>query len=81
MITACKDTRVPTETDPTPEDAQPRFDIMASSNGYTAIDLGTLGGTHSLAYAINNVGQVAGDAETALGEVHATIWRPVQTPV
>ena len=35
--------------------------------------LGTLGGAFSQAYAINNKGQVAGDAYTSNGDLHAFI--------
>jgi probable HAF family extracellular repeat protein len=37
-------------------------------------DLGTLGGTISFAFAINDLGQVAGGAETSNGEIHAFLW-------
>jgi len=37
-------------------------------------DLGTLGGTYSIAYAINDAGQVAGTAQTAAGRYHAFLW-------
>jgi probable HAF family extracellular repeat protein len=38
-------------------------------------DLGTLGGAHSGAVAINDRGQVAGGSTTATGEGHAFLWR------
>ena len=41
---------------------------------YNLIDLGTLGGYHSAAYAINNVGQVAGMAYTADNQAHAFLY-------
>jgi probable HAF family extracellular repeat protein len=49
-------------------------------NGATATDLGTLGGTYSQAYAINNAGLVAGVASTA-GDLayHATLWNGTAT--
>jgi len=37
-------------------------------------DLGTLGGSHSEALAINGRGQVAGFSTTATGERHAFFW-------
>jgi probable HAF family extracellular repeat protein len=39
-------------------------------------DLGTLGGPASGAVAINERGQIAGDAETADGPDHAFLWTP-----
>ena len=49
--------------------------IWSSSIGY--IDLGTLGGSSSIAYAINNSGQVVGWSRTATGRQDAYIWDPV----
>ncbi len=43
-------------------------------NGATPTDLGTLGGRYSLAYGINDSGQVVGYSETLDGSAHATIW-------
>jgi probable HAF family extracellular repeat protein len=40
-------------------------------------DLGTLGGTFSEGFAINNRGQVTGDAVTASGPEHAFRWTPL----
>ncbi len=37
-------------------------------------DLGTLGGSNSLAYGVNLAGQVVGYSETAAGEQHAFLW-------
>jgi probable HAF family extracellular repeat protein len=37
-------------------------------------DLGTLGGGFSFAYAMNDVGQVVGPAQTASGDVHTYLW-------
>jgi probable HAF family extracellular repeat protein len=44
-------------------------------NGITATDLGTLGGTQSMARAINNAGLVAGESNI-IGDAatHATVW-------
>jgi probable HAF family extracellular repeat protein len=39
-------------------------------------DLGTLGGVHSFAYAINDVGQVVGQSGTGSGLVHAFMTGP-----
>ncbi len=39
-------------------------------------DLGTLGGRHSKAYGINDVGQVVGYSANAAGETHAFLWDP-----
>jgi len=41
---------------------------------YTITDLGTLGGTYSTAYGINNLGQVVGMSGLASGESHAFLW-------
>jgi probable HAF family extracellular repeat protein len=40
----------------------------------TATELGTLGGTNSEAYAVNDVGQVVGKAQTSTGDFHAFFW-------
>ena len=42
--------------------------------GYTAIDLGTLGGEGSWALAINDAGQVVGNSQTASGDTLAFLW-------
>ena len=43
--------------------------------GYTVTDLGTLGGTASNAYGINNAGMIAGGANVAGEDQHAFVWR------
>ena len=44
-------------------------------NGTTSIDLGTLGGRSSIAYAINATGEVVGSSAIAGGEgEHAALW-------
>ena len=40
------------------------------------LDLGTLGGPSSRAYAINVSGQVAGSSTTTTGQTHAFVWTP-----
>jgi probable HAF family extracellular repeat protein len=42
--------------------------------GGAMTDLGTLGGTSSLAYGISSKGQVTGWAQTAAGNTHAFMW-------
>ena len=42
---------------------------------YTVIDLGTLGGYRSMAYAINNTGQVIGTSSVSDGTFHPFIWQ------
>jgi probable HAF family extracellular repeat protein len=53
---------------------------MSSSTaaGYTAMDLGTLGGNHSLAYGVNEAGQVVGASQTAEGQWQAFLWQDGQ---
>lgn len=38
------------------------------------VDLGSLGGTHNAAAAVNAAGQVAGQSQTSTGPTHAVIW-------
>jgi len=59
--------------------------ILASGSGpaatanppaptYTIIDLGTLGGSSSIARSINARGQVVGESDTAAGLQRAFLW-------
>jgi probable HAF family extracellular repeat protein len=48
------------------------------SVSYRAVDLGTLGGRHSVAYEINAAGQVVGFADTQEGATHAFRWQAGQ---
>jgi probable HAF family extracellular repeat protein len=47
----------------------------ASAQDYTVIDLGTLGGKSSGAFAINANGQITGTARTAAGHQHAFLYQ------
>jgi probable HAF family extracellular repeat protein len=50
--------------------------LCAGSDGQCGMqDLGTLGGSYSCAFAVNNSGQIVGYSETASGEYHAFIWQ------
>jgi|GEM_PF-4799287 len=44
---------------------------------YSVVDLGTLGGTSSMALAINNAGQIVGQADTSSGASHPFFYNPV----
>ena len=46
----------------------------ASASGYKFTDLDTLGGRYSIAYGINNSGQVVGYRDLSTGNIRATIW-------
>jgi len=48
--------------------------FAATSFSYTVTDLGTLGGSSSQAYGINDTGQVVGKADTTNGFSHAFLW-------
>lgn len=48
--------------------------FAATSFSYTVTDLGTLGGSSSQAYGINDTGQVVGKADTSNGLSHAFLW-------
>ena len=53
--------------------------VAAQHNGpalhYNVIDLGTLGGTYSLAGGLSNTGWVEGYSAVASGDYHAVLWR------
>ena len=49
--------------------------FCAAQVQYIVTDLGTLGGTSSSAYGINNSGQVVGDAAISNGYTHAFLWQ------
>lgn len=50
------------------------FASSASAAEYQVVDLGTLGGTSSVARHINDAGQVVGNSTTAMGVSDAFIW-------
>ena len=53
-----------------------RGKAQAPTTTYTIIDLGTLGGTDSVAYGINNCAQVVGDSSlTGSSPKHPFIWK------
>ena len=56
-------------------DVQRGFSWNAKSG---MVDVGTLGGSGARPLAVNGVGQVAGSALTANGELHAFLWRAGQ---
>ena len=47
---------------------------------YTVVDLGDLGASNSEAYAINNPGQIVGNATIPGGNGHAVFWTNILTP-
>ena len=50
--------------------------VFLYTPGSGVTDLGTLGGTSSYAYCINDAGQIAGEAYTATGQRHAFLYTP-----
>jgi probable HAF family extracellular repeat protein len=48
--------------------------VASAGITYSVIDLGTLGGAGSHAWAINDLGQVVGEAQISTGQWHAFIW-------
>jgi probable HAF family extracellular repeat protein len=51
------------------------FPAVGWAEGYTAVDLGTLGGGFSIANAVNNRGEVVGRSAIPNGPQHAFIWQ------
>ena len=70
-LAACTSDDTPTEP------ATGASPALAAAKTYTAVDLGTLGGAKSEAWAINPAGQVVGASETAPGnfQIHAFLWQ------
>ena len=56
------------------ERLEDRHLLSGAAVSYTVTDLGTLGGTSSHAYGINNSGQVVGDADGISLTVHGFLW-------
>ena len=50
------------------------FSSTVSTTGVPIVDLGTLGGDHSIATDINQRGQVLGESQTVSGEWHVFVW-------
>ena len=63
-----------TQNPTNPQSGQTR--AMLYTPGAGTQDLGTLGGTISVADALNATGQVVGYSTTATGAVHAFLWTP-----
>jgi probable HAF family extracellular repeat protein len=59
-----------------PAVAGPPAPTTPQTGAYAITDLGTLGGTYSIAYGVNNRGQVTGWSYTAGGASHAFLWQP-----
>lgn len=72
VFTACQEVLEPSSisAEPSPMDLA----VIVGDAIYDVIDLGTLGGPSSVAYSINDVGQVVGSSLTAMGEEHAFLW-------
>lgn len=48
--------------------------VVQAQPQYTVVDLGTLGGEHSVANAINNKGEIAGQSTNKEGQMRAVKW-------
>ena len=66
-VAACRDATEP----PRPAVPRPALNLVSQ---ITVTDLGTLGGRISRAFAINDLGQVAGYSQTSSGSEHAFLW-------
>ena len=49
--------------------------VAAATQAYTVTDLGTLGGTYTVANAINDAGQVVGSSGTTSGTEDGFVWQ------
>ena len=49
-------------------------DVRAGSAVYAVTELGTLGGSESIAYGLNDTSQVVGASQTSTGAFHAFVW-------
>ena len=73
------------ETDPVPANNSAMV-ISTVTNAppvtvlYTVVDLGDLGDSNSTAYAINNPGQIVGEASLLGGNSHAACWTNILNP-
>jgi len=54
--------------------AVPATQLAAQASRYTVADLGTFGGSSSIAFGINNAGHVAGGASLPGGNQHGALW-------
>src|SRR5213076_2487032 len=57
-----------------PRSPQADVTLPQSSRQYTVTDIGTLGGTFTQAFRINEAGQVIGGSTTSSGDLHAFLW-------
>ncbi|MEO7104142.1 MAG: hypothetical protein ABI119_12465 [Gemmatimonadaceae bacterium] len=73
MTVACADAPTAIRTAPVDPSASVAIATAGPSN-YTIVDLGTLGGSFSIAFDINNAGRVSGAANTSDENQHAFAW-------